>query len=251
MEKFLNRPEDLLEDNVTLESLAWKLLMDENVEDYAGVLLPSIVNYDLDGGSSGAPVHNYDAHDNLADQFQMLITIYMEMVFGLLKINHISANLDKNGDLSENIDLERSFDPDLSVFTVDDLVTTFREKLKKIRVFVSVHEIIDQDNESSGDDQPYPPNPFGRPLKGVTFGNSSEYYCRILFRNTTEGKTFYRKNRDILEPDKQYMFAIRPDNERKHTKLHEFYAVCALPHMKVKISFSPINIIVKDAHQQF
>ena len=242
MEKFLNRPEDLLEDNVTLESLAWKLLMDENVEDYAGVLLPSIVNYDLNGESSEIPAHNYDVHDNLADQFQMLITIYMEMVFGLLKINHISANLDKNGDLSEGIDLERSFDPDLSVFTVDDLVTTFREKLKKIRVFVSVHEIIDQDNESSDGDQSSSSNPFGA---------SSEYYCRILFRNTTEGKTFYRKNRDILEPDKQYMFAIRPDNERKHTKLHEFYAVCALPHMKVKISFSPINIIVKDAHQQF
>lgn len=231
MEYFLNRPEDLSEDNTTLESLAWKLLMDENVEDYAGVLLPSIMDgNDLtDNGSPGrAPV--YDVYDNLADQFQMLITIYMEMVFGLLKINHISANLDKNGDLSEDIDLEESFDPDLSIFTVDDLVTTFREKLKKIRVFVSVHEIIDSENQ---------------------FGNSSEYYCRILFRNTIEGKTFYRNNRDILEPDKQYMFAIRPDNARKHTKLNDFYAVCSLPHMKVRISFSPINIIVKDAHQQY
>lgn len=240
MEKFLNRPEDLLEDNITLESLAWKLLMDENVEDYAGVLLPSIINYDLDTNESETINHHYDAYDNLADQFQMLITIYMEMVFGLLKINHISANLDTNGDLREDIDLERSFNPDLSVFTVDDLVTIFREKLKKIRVFVSVHQIIDTDE--SDDESPN--------LTSV-FGASSEYYCRILLRNTTEGKTFYRKNRDILEPDKQYMFAIRSANERKHTKLRDFYAVCALPHMKVKISFSPINIIIKDPHQQF
>jgi hypothetical protein len=236
MEEFLNHPEDQLEDNVTLESLAWKLLMDENVEDYAGVLLPSIINYD---SSEDIPVRDYNAYDNLADQFQMLITIYMEMVFGLLKINHISANLDKNGDLSEHVDLEKTFDPDLSIFTVNDLVTTFREKLKKIRVFVSVHEIIDQDDSNDGSNQ------------SNQFGNSDKYYCRILFRNTIEGKTFYRKNRDILEPDKQYMFAIRSDNERKHTKLNDFYAVCALPHMKVKISFSPINIILKDTHQEF
>lgn len=269
MDNFLYQSTDL---DVTPESLAWKLLMDDDIEDFAGILLPPFVinddSLDLniipnsDPLADDCPTSDSETdsesqlktkskletksepksenltqtltdiqHQQLAELFEILITLYMELVFGLLKIYHINANLDENGDIPNNIDLDKTFNPDLSKFKVNDLIGLFREKLKKIRIFLSVHEISDTDMSNTKD-----------------FGYYAEYYCKILFKNTPEGKTHYWLNRNRHDPTKYYMFAIRNDQNKKQKKLNDFYAVCALPNIKVKISFSPINIIVNDPH---
>jgi hypothetical protein len=206
---------------VTPESLAWKLLMDDDVEKFAGVLLPCV-------SGDKSDLKGEVAYDSLVDQFQILITIYMEMVFGSLKINHVSSLLNGDGDLDENVDVEKTFNPDLSQVKVKDMAGIFKEKLQKIRVFLSVNEIEDTDKENSKD-----------------FGY---YYCRIILKDTLEGKTYFRANRDRLDPDKRYTFVMRHDTEQKQKKLGDFYAVCSLPHIKIKISFSPIDVIVKNPH---
>ena len=200
---------------VTPESLAWKLLMDNEIDDLKGVIMSFI-----DGCDENT---NYE---NQAGQFEILVTMYMEMVFGLLKINHISKQLNEKGELDADIDLEKSFSPDLTNLSLDDLTVVFREKFKKIRIFLSTSLILDSDPENQ-----------------KNFGSKSQYYCRILLKDLLVDRTYFWTNRQRIDPDKRYTFVIRNDPDKKQNKIDDFYAVCALPNMKVKISFSPITVV--------
>lgn len=213
MEEFLcsNQNDEI----TTPESLAWKLLMDNEIEDLKGVIMSFIDGCDEN--------NNYE---NLAGQFEILITMYMEMVFGLLKINHVSKQLNENGELNPEVDLDKSFCPDFKNLSIDDLTLVFREKFKKIRVYLSTSLIQGTDPENSKD-----------------FGPGSQYYCRILLKDLSVDRPYFWTNRQRLDPDKRYTFVIRNDPEKKQSKIDDFYAVCALPSMKVKVSFSPINVI--------
>jgi len=216
MEDFLH--ENQSDDNImTPESLAWKLLMDDQIDDFKGVIMSFI-----DGNEQE---NNYE---NLSGQFEILITIYMEMVFGLLKINHINGLLNEQGELEteREIDLEKSFNPDLNELSIDDLTLFFREKFKKIRLFLSISQIHDSETLDPRD-----------------FGSKSEYYCRILLKDLPHDQGYFWTNRHRLDPEKRYTFVIRNDPLKDLKKLDNFYAVCALPGMKVKISFSPINVV--------
>lgn len=227
MEHFLNQDtydDDKDEDIVTPESLAWRLLIDDDVNDYAGVLLPFVTG---DNNTTNDSIR----YDNLADQFQILITIYMEMLFGMLKINHINSYIDTNGDLDESVDLEATFNPDISKFTIDDLIGTFRDRFAKIRVFLSVRGIYDS-NEN---------NP-------KEYGSDSDYYCRIILKNSPEGKTYFRTNSHWLDPEKLYTFVIRNDDKKRQKKIDDFFAVCTLPNLKVRVAFSQINVHVQNPH---
>lgn len=217
MECFLQGNND--DSIVTPDSLAWKLLMDDKVEDYAGVLLPFVVDDDQE--------HN-TLYDNLAGQFEILISVYMEMVFGMLKIAHINSFVNEDGELDEDVDLESTFAPDLSHFDIADMTDTFRKKLAKVRVFLSVQEIHDCNERN--------------------FGSSNEYYCRIVLKDLPEGKTYFWANRKRLDPSKRYTFTIRNDSEKKQKKLEDFYAVCSFPGKKVRIAFCPINVMTQNPH---
>jgi hypothetical protein len=222
MEEFLGCT-DSNDSIVTPESLAWKILMDDDVEKYAGVIMPFVVGDEENNGSNSK-------YKSLSVQFEILITMYMEMVFGLLKIKHLAENCNSDGELSDDVDLDDSFKPDLTKFVIDDMLTVFRNKFTKVRIFLSVNEIHDAKDYS--DD----------------FGSSSEYFCKVILKDTLEGKVHFWKKRNSLDPSKRYTFVTRRDEKKSQTKLQDFYAVCALPKIKVKISFSLINIIVKDPH---
>jgi hypothetical protein len=230
MENFFNQPDDI-ENIVTPESLAWKLLMDDDVENYAGILLP-FVSEDNTADSDKTKEKQFNVrYDSLSDQFQILITVYMEMVFSMLKINHVGSYIDENGNIDESIDLEATFKPDLINFTVDGMIDIFREKLKKIRIFLSVLGIYDSKENLPKD-----------------YGSSSDYFCRIILRDSTEGKAYFKANKNWLDPEKRYTFVMRNNNKKNQKKLDDFYAVCTLPNIKVKISFSKINVITQNQH---
>jgi hypothetical protein len=224
MEKFLN-PND--PNTVTPETLAWKLIMDDTFKDFEGLLIP-FVNSPNSPDIPTIPLHSNTnrLYEQLSDQFQILITIYMEMIFYVLKINHIMEHLDesKSDELndSDSNDIEASFKPDLSNFALDDLTNTFREKFKKIRIFLSVRTIQNTNMDNPRD-----------------FGSESAYYCRIIMKDTTYGMSYFASNISQIDPSKRYTFVIR--NDKTQRKLDDFYAVCALPNMKVRISFSQIN----------
>lgn len=229
MDDFLDNYDD--NDVVTPESLAWKILMDDDVEAFTGIILPCTSTTDDDNQNQNINVNNDVRYNSFADQFQILITVYMEMVFSMLKFKHITENLNANGDINENKDLDATFKPDLHKFTTEDMSIPFKEKLKKIRIALSIREIRDGNKYNSKD-----------------FGSNNEYYCRIILKDTQDGKTHFRANAEHLDPEKRYTFVIRNDEKKVQQKLEDFYAVCSLPNIKVRIAFSPINVIVKNQH---
>lgn len=228
MENFLTQNDD--DKIVTPETLAWKLLMeDDNIMDYAGILDMHVI----DNVNNNSKPSSHIGYDDMVDQFQILITIYMEMIFGMLRISHVSNIMDNNtinGDNDnkdiDNCDLENTFRPDFSNVMINDILDVFKERFKKIRIILSVREIYDTDMSNVRD-----------------FGKYSDYYCRIILKDTPEGSKYFEANHDTLNPDIRYTFVIRRDEDNKQTKLSDFYAVCALPNMKVKISFDVINIV--------
>lgn len=225
MEDFLKIDQES-EETVTPETLAWKLLMENDVEKFAGVIQSFVDEADETDDVD-------QLYNSLSGQFEILITMYMEMVFNMLRINHITSQLTPDGTLDESIDLEASFSPDLSQFTVDDMLVVFRDKFAKIRVFLSVLKI------HSTTDNPR------------DFGEDTDYYCRILLKDTLEGKQYYWNNREKIDPTKRYTFLLRDDKETKQKKLSDFFAVCSLPQFKLKISFSPINVIASNPHTAY
>lgn len=236
MEEFFNQPDDT-DNTVTFESLAWKLLMDDDVENYAGILLPLVFDDDTSKNTKNTKntKNNNDLsdvrYDSLQDQFQILISVYMEMLFSLMKINHVNSFIDKNGTIDESTDLETTFKPDLSKFTSRDLIDVFRDKFKKIRIFLSVLEICDSKKNMPRD-----------------YGSSSEYYCRIILKDSAEGKTYFKANSDWIDPEKRYTFVIRDNKKKNEKKLEDFYTVCTIADIKYKISFSKINVLIKNQH---
>uniref|UniRef100_A0A6C0BF17 Uncharacterized protein n=1 Tax=viral metagenome TaxID=1070528 RepID=A0A6C0BF17_9ZZZZ len=179
MEEFMG----FKEEEVLPESLAWRLLTDDDFVE------TSI-------GSSMEDTEEY---------FQVLITIYMEMIFFVLKSNYVN---DGNTDYD-------SFKPDLTELTINSISTFFYEKLLKIGVILSVEEIHDTDINDIND--------FGK--------SSNDYYCKIMLKDTMYGEKYFENN------TKRYTFLRKNKNNIKNDKLNDFYAVCALPHIKIKVSF--------------
>ena len=180
---------------LTPEELGIKLLVDPSIRDYEGVVVGL--------GANGT-------RDELAMGFEILVTVYMEMIFGVLRMSHINQ-LD-SPDAPEIVD---EFAPDFTNISIDDMTGVFREKLKKLRIFLSV----------------LPTEP-----------NDSGYYCRVILRDTPKGREHFDANPHQIDPKKRYTFVIRNDMEQKQRVLKDFYAICCLPTMVVRISFDPINV---------
>lgn len=214
MEDFLGQNDDNI---VTPESLALKLLIENDVNDYTGVLQMFVDD------------NNSTLYDKYAGQFEILITIFMEMIYGMLKIEHINSFIDSDGNLDENIDFDSTFKPNFSEYDIKDITKIFQEKFKKIRIYLSIHEVQGDDKNNKND-----------------YGYYDKYYCRTILKDTFDGRTYFWRNRKILDPNKRYTFVLRNDNDKNNKKLDDFYAICVFPHIKIKISFSPINIITKD-----
>lgn len=204
MSNYLNTEND---DVITPEVLARKLLFDDDIENYTGILLPFIISDEK---------KEDNIYDKCAGQFEILITVYMEMVYGLLMISHINGYINEDGKIDNSIDLDTTFNPDLTEYDISDLSDIFREKLKKVRIFLSVQELQDD----------------------IIY---SDYYCRILLKETVDGKEYFNKNREKLDPNKHYTFLLRNDISKNQTTLNDFYAICRLPDKNVKITFSIID----------
>ena len=69
-----------------------------------------------------------------------------------------------------------------------------------------------------------------------------KYYCRIILKDTQDGRLYFQMyNR--MENDKRYTFLMRADSERLHKKIDDFYAICDIGNITIKIKFSEINTI--------
>jgi hypothetical protein len=224
MESFLNLSQVRTEEQ-TPESLAWRLLMDTDGDEADVKMCQGIMENFIIEDNELAKNQNV-RYEQLSGQFEVLITMYMEMVISYLKFQHIQSLMNPEGEIDQSIDLEETFKPKYDKFTVDDLLIVFREKFAKIRIFLSIQEIQEYERHN----------------------RSSEYYCKVILKDTSEGKNYYQKNysNPSVSQDKRYTFVLRNDVKKSNNKLDDFYAICTLPNMKIKISFSQLNVIMKN-----
>jgi hypothetical protein len=230
---FMEQPDDRI---VNPESLAWDLVMGNDRDNFTAIMQGFV--------SNGEGSYQANRYEQLEGEFQILLTIYMEMIFNVLKSNFMGALLDDNGNIRDGIDLElelAQYKPDIRQYDIQYITDIFREKFAKIRYFLSVRDLT----EFCSDD----PNDFGR---------DTGYYCKILLLDDRrEYSRKYFKQATHIPDGKRYTFLMRPDDNPEQKKLEDFYAVVYLPAYKddignsprkIRISFEKYNVISSDPH---
>jgi hypothetical protein len=232
---FINKPDDSF---VTPDSLAWDLIMsrDNEMRNFGAEMSSFVSGNDDNAVNDLSEVRLQE----LGDEFQILITIYMEMVFTILKSDHMANLLNSDGELREGIDLENElkvYKPDFRQYTIDNMTDLFKNKFKKIRYSLSVRNITD----------------FCDPHNENDYGLDSKYYCKILLLDDGRLSTrkYFQKSNHIPE-DKRYTFLGRPTDNPEQEKLDDFFAVVYLPAYesdsnnlprKIRISFSKYKVM--------
>jgi len=191
------------------EELAWKLILDENVD--SGALLTL-------------------SDDNTKEiLFEILITIYLEMIFNYYKLQYLEniVNNDIDNDLDNNInnkisdkeitDKFNNFKIDLTQVNVNTLTNIFCEKFNKIKYILYVREL----NKSE-------------------YENSKKYrYCTLLLRDSPHDSTYFMMNEQHIDPEKRYHFVLN-SLYNKHNNLREIYCTININGKFYKINFNTL-----------
>jgi hypothetical protein len=191
------------DDVYTPEIFAWKLLLDNTKSDVLSANLQTFTDtYD-------------EADDPITFSFEVMITIFMELVFGILKLNHYAEGNDEE------------FEPDFSKHNIDDILPLLKHKFNELCYILSV-EVIDDtvDNKSYIDS-----------IMG-------ERYCKIILRHNESDQAYFAIHDDDIDSDKDYHMIL--NGRFKQTKnLNEVHATCALNNKVYKISFDVVQTISK------
>lgn len=122
---------------MTLEELAWKLVMNEEFEPQQIQCLIENNNNVIDAGKY--------SYDSLCGEFEMLISLLFEMLFYAMKNNFLQI---MNGKLeSGEIDtdefemLYNEYEPDLSAYSIDDIKSLMTNIYDKIGYIFRIDDI--------------------------------------------------------------------------------------------------------------
>tara|TARA_Y100000780_G_C13680333_1_gene415814 strand:+ start:55 stop:600 length:546 start_codon:yes stop_codon:yes gene_type:complete len=176
-----------MEDIISVNDVAYKLLMDQSIDK---ALIQLMVVDDLD-----------NQYDKLAVEFEVLISIFMEMVIYILKVKYVNENnKELNESNLENYNLE---------FDIDDL-DFFKTKFSKIGYQLCIHDV------------------------GDYYDTLYDYYCKTLFKKDNE---YYFMTKKI---DNEYTFLLRNDKYKNFTKLNDFYTKCFVDNKYIQVYFDKI-----------
>ena len=189
-----------ISDTYTPETLAWHLLVNDDLNNLdVGQLLASI---DLESEP------NPQKYNKEAYEFEILLTIYLEMVFGWFKLLHLMEN--------EESGIDTEFNPKLNLVTLHDLENPFMEKFEIIGYKLHINEITNMDYYE-------------------VLRNKS--YCRVALRDLKSDEGFFKINAKNIEPEKRYHF-IMNSNYSGEKNIKNIYMVLMLNDKGYKISFS-------------
>jgi hypothetical protein len=187
-------------DVFTPESLAWHLLVSDELKKVdVGQLMASI---DLDE-EPNPNIYNREAYE-----FELLLTIYMEMVFGWFKLLHLMDNEQKG--------IETDFKPDLSKLSLDDLENPFKEKFEIIGYNLHINEITDMDYYEN--------------LRVKS-------YCRTALRDLQSDFGFFNLNKNNIDPEKRYHFVMN-GGFKGEKNLRNIYMLIKINNVGYKINFT-------------
>jgi hypothetical protein len=191
--------DDLIEEHTssdvhTPESIAWKLLVDEKVID---IKQGQLIGF-LDQGEIN------DKLEATTIEFEILITIYLEMIIGWYKLLYLMENPDGP-----------EFKLNLDNIAVDDLINPFKEKMLVLGYILSVTEFKNLE---------------------IYEEFKKKSYCRVALRDLKEDNGFFIMNRKNIPNDKLYHFILN-SNYKESLNLREIYAVIKINKIGYKINF--------------
>lgn len=181
----------------TPEELAWKLIMDENIDNSAAIMA-------------------FADENSKETLFEILITIYIEMLFNYYKMQYLENTLNIEEEEEENIicDEFENFKLNLNNVNLELLTNVFTEKFKKIKYILNVYEI-------SYDYYEY--------IK-------KNRYCTILLKDSEHDSTYFLMNEYYLDPDKRYHFVLNSIYSTM-TELSDVFCTVRINNKYYKISF--------------
>jgi hypothetical protein len=157
-----------MEDNTfTPEELAWRLVLDENI--------------------NSAPLIAFSDENTKEILFEILITIYVEMIFNYSKLKFLENKSDNSDKSDENFDNNfDNFKINLNTVNINDLTNIFTDKFHKLKFILNVTEITrEQYNESK-----------------------KKRYCTVMLKDSPTDYLYFEMNKDHIDPEKRYHFVL-------------------------------------------
>ena len=178
----------------TPEAIAWKLLVDDKFVD---IKKGQLIGYLQDGEIN-------DKLEAKTIEFEILITIYMEMIIGWYKLLYLMENPDGP-----------EFKLDLTNIKEEDLTNPFKEKILVLGYLLNITEFKNLD---------------------IYEEFKKKSYCRVALRNLKEDEGFFIMNKKNISNDKMYHFILN-SKFISSLNLRDIYAVIKINNVGYKISF--------------
>lgn len=183
------------------QTLAWKLITDDFGEN--DNLSNMIMSYNADSTIE---------HDPCSFLFEILLTIFMEMIFDFAMIMS-AKECDNNGE-------EFNFKPDMKFFNMDDYIELIQDKFFKVSIMLTVNKYDTLSNDQLEQDY----------MQHLI----DKRYCKIILKqNEIESHLFdlYR-----VSPDVNYHMILNSKTTKTNI-LNNIYAICKINNILYQISF--------------
>jgi len=194
------------DNNYTPEALAWKLLMDDEI--------------------TTSNLMIFSDENNKEIVFEILITIYLEMIFGYYKMQYLETNYN-NGDETEEgetdnyDDIYDNFKLDINKVNLFTLTNVFASKFNKLNFILNVREINREDY----------------------FQSKQNRYCTVLLKDSPNDEMYFTLNEKHLDPEKRYHFVLNNMYKTKENiDLRDIYCSVNINNVYYKIYFTQITI---------
>lgn len=211
---------EIAEDNdyfYTPETIAWKLYQDDDDTPLSSKILGFGPSCDIDGVDGVDGVNGANTVDHVACVFEMLLSIFCEMLIHMMKIDVLKMNEENLLDLAN---LTNSIDLDFEDFDMELYYPVIRNKFKKISYLVSV-ETFD-----SNDDKDY--------LLEVV----KDRHSRVILRHNLTDTYYF----DEIDSDNYYDF-IPCLGYKSKKKIKDVYSILSINDKMYRIRFDPIEKI--------
>ncbi len=184
------------DDVYTPERIAWQLLVGEVDECQKGMEILSV-------GRDSGNIHTF--------VYEILITIFMELLFNLAKLGHYSKNENKK------------FIPDYEKLEIDALLSVVSDKMILLKYIARVNTYEKTEID---------------PDEFKTLANAR--YCRVVLRYYDEDP-FFDQN---IADDLYYHMKLNGLKEREYKKLSDIYCLIVLPDKVYTVAFTHLYNII-------
>lgn len=197
--------DQIKQEHYTPENFAWKILIDDTDKE---VLSSQLITFT-------------DTKDSYNDppsfSFEIYITIFMELIFNIMKINFYTTNMNENDGY-----LTKDFEYDLSQQNLDDILPLLQHKFNELHILLSISKY-----EENEENETY-----------IQTLNTNKY-CKIIFKQNKHDEQEWKTYSANID-DKEYHMVLSKKYKKK-SELKHIYATCSLNNLTYRISFEKLS----------